>query len=88
MEREGVLHRNVSSSSILIIDEPQEKHLSARGVLHDYDDNSTLLGLPSKASIWASPQPPSLRPLELANQFTDVAKREERTSVSALQCVD
>lgn len=38
----GVLHRDISSANILIVEESQE-HPSSTGILHDYDYSSTTL---------------------------------------------
>lgn len=83
LERGGVLHRDVSSSNILIFEEPQENPHS-KGFLHDYDHSSMTFESPTKASTWGSSEPPPLRPLELAAKFEDVVKRKERT-VSAFR---
>ncbi|OJT06267.1 hypothetical protein TRAPUB_2881 [Trametes pubescens] len=77
MERGGVLHRDVSSGNILIVEEPQERP-SSKGILHDYDYSSMTLDPPGKASMGVSAEPPPLRPLELSDQFADVATCKER----------
>ncbi|OJT05826.1 hypothetical protein TRAPUB_3321 [Trametes pubescens] len=79
MERGGVLHRDVSSGNILIVEEPQPEDPPSRGFLHDYDYSSMTLEPPGKGTRPVSSKPPPLRPLELADVFEDVAKCKERT---------
>ncbi|EIW58065.1 uncharacterized protein TRAVEDRAFT_106533, partial [Trametes versicolor FP-101664 SS1] len=38
MERSGILHQDVSSSNILIVQEPHE-HPHSQGFLHDFDES-------------------------------------------------
>lgn len=86
MERGGVLHRDVSSGNILIVEEPQE-HPTSKGFLSDYDYSSMTLEPPGEGTQPASSEPPPLRPLELADEFEDVGKRKERT-VSVFRPLD
>ncbi|KAH9896021.1 hypothetical protein C8Q73DRAFT_462505 [Cubamyces lactineus] len=81
MERGGILHRDVSSGNILIVDRPPPTHQCA-GILHDYDYSSMTLyppeinandGAQSDATL------PALCPLEHCKQVKDAEKRKERT---------
>lgn len=78
MERGGVLHRDVSSGNILIVEDPQ-MHPASKGILHDYDYSSMTLYPPGEASEDVLSEPPPLRPLELEDEFLDVAGCKERT---------
>ncbi len=85
MERGGVLHRDVSSGNILIVEEPQERP-SSKGILHDYDYSSMTPYPPDKACQGASSDSSLLRPLELADDCEDVGECKER-AVSILHLV-
>lgn len=78
MERGGVLHRDVSSGNILIVEEPQD-HSHSKGFLGDYDYSSMTLDPPGKDPRPLSSEPPPLRPLELSNLFEGAAGCKERT---------
>ncbi|EIW58055.1 uncharacterized protein TRAVEDRAFT_49067 [Trametes versicolor FP-101664 SS1] len=78
MERGGVLHRDVSSGNILIVEDPQT-HPASKGILHDYDDSSMTLYPSGEASEDVLPEPPPLRPLELEDEFLGVTGCKERT---------
>lgn len=77
MERGGVLHHDVSSSNILIVEEPHEHPLS-QGFLHDFD-NSVMTHVTHKRM---SVDPPPLRSLELTDDFKDVGRYKELGTVS------
>ncbi|OJT05828.1 hypothetical protein TRAPUB_3323 [Trametes pubescens] len=87
MERGGVLHRDVSSGNILIVEEPQERP-SSKGILHDYDYSSMTPYPPSKAFQGASSDSPLLRPLELADDCEDVGGCKERTGTYHFMAVE
>ncbi|KAL1949990.1 hypothetical protein VTO73DRAFT_8871 [Trametes versicolor] len=72
MERGGVLHHDVSSSNILIVEEPHE-HPHSQGFLHDFDESLVTHVAPKRMSF----DPPPLQPPELADDFKDVARCKE-----------
>ncbi|KAI0350426.1 hypothetical protein OH77DRAFT_1413071 [Trametes cingulata] len=93
MEYGGILHKDVSSGNILIVDRPQPQHRSA-GILHDFDYSSMTLLPPHEDSggrFMGTGAPATLHPLELADEVEDVAKYKERTGTYyfiALELID
>ncbi|KAI0350409.1 hypothetical protein OH77DRAFT_1413043 [Trametes cingulata] len=77
MEYGGILHRDVSTGNILIVDQPRQHR--TKGVLHDFDYSSMTAVPPAEAKATASSDPPPLRLLELEEEFENVAQFKERT---------
>ncbi|KAI8976334.1 hypothetical protein BD414DRAFT_530958 [Trametes punicea] len=79
MECAGILHRDVSSGNILIVDRPRPDRASV-GILHDFDYSSMTLFPPSEgAEPHASSELPKLYPLELSDKIENVSAFKERT---------
>lgn len=81
LERGGLLQKDISNGSILIVEEPQQD-LSSKGVLHDYDFDPMMLGKPEEVSKSASSEQSPLHSPELANVLRaaaiELATRRER----------
>ncbi len=87
MERAGVLHRDVSSGNILIVDRVPVARPISHGVLLDYDYSSMTLEPPNRSmAVDVIPPRFPLFPLESLGQNDpeNVADLKERT-VSVLQ---
>ncbi|KAI0324059.1 hypothetical protein GY45DRAFT_1263584 [Cubamyces sp. BRFM 1775] len=93
MERGGILHRDVSSGNILIVDTPPPTHRCA-GILHDFDYSSMTLVSPAANAnngAQSSTALPALYPLEHGKKIKDVKKCKERTGTYyfiALELID
>lgn len=89
LERGGILQKDISNGSILIIEE-QQQDLSSKGVLHDYDFGLMMLDKPDEVSLKsASLEQPPLRLPELANVLRAAAielatRRERKVGIFAL----
>ncbi|KAI0350428.1 hypothetical protein OH77DRAFT_1431046 [Trametes cingulata] len=77
LEYGGILHRDVSTGNILIVDRPRGHRI--KGVLHDYDYSSITSVPPAEPAASTSSDPPPLRLLEREEQFENVAQFKERT---------
>ncbi|KAI0648622.1 hypothetical protein C8Q79DRAFT_904359 [Trametes meyenii] len=77
MERGGILHRDVSSGNILIVDRPRRNH-PCTGILHDFDYSSMTLSPPEVGNP-AELENSLLYPLELSSEIENVAEFKERT---------
>ncbi|KAI0365541.1 hypothetical protein BV20DRAFT_973090 [Pilatotrama ljubarskyi] len=82
----GILHRDVSTGNILIVDRPRDDR--TKGILHDYDYSSMTLVPPAGAPASASSNPPPLRPLELADRFEDIIGFKERTGTYYFMAIE
>ena len=80
MERGGILHRDVSSGNILIVDKPRPDQLCA-GILHDFDYSSITATVPSSPTAADDiANPPKLFRLRLEQDKTvDPSGHKERT---------
>ena len=78
MLRAGVLHRDVSSGNILIVDRPR-RIKPCTGVLHDYDYSSMTANGPTPSSDGSSVTP-ELDPLEPAQKTADDEHKERTVS--------
>ncbi|KAH9856224.1 hypothetical protein C2E23DRAFT_508147 [Lenzites betulinus] len=99
-ERCGILHRDVSSGNILIVEhQPDERMESApcNGILHDFDHSSMLEEPPladgsSTATAFESDQPPLLytgEDLEVGDEeAVSVADLKERTGTYYFMAID
>ncbi|KAI0824456.1 hypothetical protein BC628DRAFT_1322948 [Trametes gibbosa] len=91
MERGGILHRDVSSGNILIVDKQPRERVPCKGILHDYDYSSMTKKPPLAADPSDVPgQIPALHPLERMgdNEPENVAELKERTGTYYFISVD
>ncbi|KAH9895302.1 hypothetical protein C8Q73DRAFT_646034 [Cubamyces lactineus] len=76
----GVLHRDVSSGNILIVDRPIPEHPDCKGVLHDFDYSSMTATPPSGDTQSTSSEVPPLHRLEVDEEDAEDAEQfKERT---------
>ncbi|KAI0769593.1 hypothetical protein BD413DRAFT_477403 [Trametes elegans] len=79
----GILHRDISSGNILIV-ERAASGSSSKGVVHDFDYSSMLLKppkivrFPRKAKA-TEPDSGELHPLELSDEYENIMELKERT---------
>ncbi|KAI0769578.1 hypothetical protein BD413DRAFT_74849 [Trametes elegans] len=80
MEYGGILHRDISSGNILIVDRPGSDRKS-KGVIHDFDYSSVLRRAPRSAPSRRTRKtcPEDLRPLELSDEYKNIMELKERT---------
>ncbi|KAI0324567.1 hypothetical protein GY45DRAFT_1288719 [Cubamyces sp. BRFM 1775] len=86
MLRAGVLHRDVSSGNILIVDRPR-RISPCTGVLHDFDYSSMTPNAPAPSQDPSNLDPPELSPLELAQKSAD-DEHKERTGTYYFMAID
>ncbi|KAH9884221.1 hypothetical protein C8Q73DRAFT_796344 [Cubamyces lactineus] len=90
MERAGLLHRDVSSGNILIVDRaPPGRDVA--GILHDFDYSSMTNTPPSKdnaGGTWDASDPPKLHPLELWNKVPNIDEYKERTGTYYFMAIE
>ena len=85
LERGGILHRDISSGNILIVDKPRLNQ--SRGILHDLDYSSMTLEIPTSPTVADdSSNPPKLYHLRLEQDkpLEHASGHKERT-VSSMQ---
>ncbi|KAH9884204.1 hypothetical protein C8Q73DRAFT_796322 [Cubamyces lactineus] len=89
MERGGILHRDVSSGNILIVDKPRPDQPCA-GVLHDFDYSSITAHVPrSPTAADDTSNPPKLYRLRLEQDKTaDHIGHKERTGTYYFFAID
>ena len=79
----GILHRDVSSGNILIVDRPIPEHPDCKGVLHDFDYSSMTATAPSGDIQSSSSEAPPLHRLEVDEED---AEDEERSEIHSHCC--
>ncbi|KAJ8496367.1 hypothetical protein ONZ51_g1130 [Trametes cubensis] len=89
LERGGILHRDISSGNILIVDKPRRNQ--SRGILHDLDYSSMTLEVPTSPTVADdSSNPPKLYHLRLEQDkpLEHASGHKERTGTYYFFAID
>ncbi|KAI0324565.1 hypothetical protein GY45DRAFT_1357175 [Cubamyces sp. BRFM 1775] len=89
LERGGILHRDISSGNILIVDKPRRNQ--SGGILHDYDYSSMTMEVPTSPTVADdSSNPPKLYHLRLEQDkpLEHASGHKERTGTYYFFAID